>query len=127
MKERSYACYSVASALAFAASSACGMTAPAAPAARCEVLNGNRLSVDSGGREELCAAIERAAIARGLGGAYTVRVVVGSNSLLTADVMLSDGRALPAVSMAEMDRPIGKTTLKRFAEAVADHVVGASR
>ena len=126
MKGRSHAWHSTAFALALVASSACGMTAPV-PADRCIVQNDKRLPVDSGGGAALCAAIEQAAIARELSGAYTVRIVVGPRSLLTAEVTLSDGRTLPPVTMAEMDRPIGKSTLKRFGEAVANHIAGARR
>ena len=127
MKERSNGWHPIAFALAVAASSASGVTAPSVPAQRCVVQNDKRLPAGSGGGAVLCAAIEQAAIARGLGETYTVRVVVGPRSLLTAEVTLLDGRTLPPVSMAKMDRPIGRSTLERFGDAVANHIAGASR
>lgn len=127
MKDLLYAHCLGALALATVASSACGMTLPTPSASWCQVENGAKLPAASGGGAALCEAIERAATLRGVGGAFSVRVVAGSRSLLTANVILDDGRRLPALQMAEMDRPIGKTTFKRFADAVANHVAGAGR
>lgn len=131
MKERGHACQSIARALAvalaLAASGASGMTAPAGAADRCVVVNDKRLPAGSGGSAALCAAIDRAVIASGLSRSYTVRVVVGPRSLLTAEVTLSDGRILPPVTMAAMDRPIGPSTLERFGGAVANYIAEASR
>ena len=129
MKELSHACRStaVALALAMAGSGAFGMTGPAAPSERCEVTNGGKLPAASGGSAALCAAIQQAAEARGKHGTFTVRVSVGPRSSLTAFVTLSDGRSLPPLHMAIMDRAIGKTALERFGAAVVDHVAGATR
>lgn len=122
MKELLHARWFIAFALGLAASNV-----TAAPTPRCAVLNEHLLPAASGGRAALCAAIEQATAARGLAGSYSVKVVVGTRSRLTADVTLGGGDALPAVSMVEMDRPIGKTTLKRFGEAVANHIASARR
>ena len=129
MKELSHACRStaVALALAMAGSGALGMTVPAASSGPCQVTNGAKLPAASGGSDALCAAIQRAAEARGSDGTFTVRVNVGPRSRLTAYVTLADGRSLPPLHMASMDRAIGKTTLERFGAAIVDHVAGAAR
>jgi hypothetical protein len=129
VKELSHACRSTAVALALAmpSSGALGMTAPAAPSEQCQVTNGAKLPAASGGSAALCAAIQQAAEARGKHGTFTVRVSVGPRSRLTAYVTLADGRSLPPLHLASMDRAIGKATLERFGAAVADHVAGATR
>jgi hypothetical protein len=124
-----HACRStaVALALAMAGSGAFGMTAPAAPSERCKVTNGGKLPAASGGSDALCDAIQQAAKAQGRHEAFTVRVTVGPRSRLTAHVTLLDGRSLPPLHMASMDRAIGKTTFERFGAAIADHVAAATR
>lgn len=107
-------------------SSACAMTAPAADAFRCEVVNGDKLPAASGGAAALCAAIERAATSSA-GQPFTVEVKVGPRSMLGADVTLADGRKLSSLRMAEMDRPISAATFDRFGAAIAAHVAGVKR
>ena len=117
----------IAVALAFAATTVSAMTSPAGSAARCEVSNADKLPAASGGGAALCAAIERAVASRGLGRTFLVRVVVGKRSKLTANITLADGRILPSLHMAQMDRPIGRTTLEQFGGAVADQIASAMR
>jgi hypothetical protein len=114
-------------ALASAVSSACAMSAPPVTGAQCLVVNGEKLPAASGGSDELCRALERALAARGPEPRFTVRVRVEPRSILTADVTLADGRTLPALHMAEMDRPITKDTLDRFGRAIVDHATGGTR
>jgi hypothetical protein len=113
--------------LAAAASSACAMTAPARPADACHVVNGEKLPAASGGAQELCRAVERALASHDAKPRFTVQVRVEPRSVLTADVTLDDGRTLPALHMAEMDRPITKDTLDRFGRAIVDHATGGAR
>lgn len=127
MKVLLYAYCPLAFTLATSASAACGMTGGDRAEPRCAVVNGDRLPARSGGVAALCAAIERAAAAKSLDAAFTVKVSVGARSLLSADVTLSDGRKLPSLRMAEMDRPIAKSTLERFGTAIADHVASGRR
>ena len=103
------------------------MNAPTGSAPQCLVVNGEKLPAGSGGSEELCRALERALVARGRQPRFTVRVRVEPRSILTADVTLADGRTLPALHMAEMDRPITKDTLNRFGRAIVDHATGGER
>ena len=106
-------------------SGASGMTTPPA-APRCQLVNAAKLPPASGGARTLCAALDRAVAAKSLKSPFTVKVSVGERSLLTADVTLADGRNLPALRMAQMDRPISKATLERFGAAIADHVAGSA-
>jgi hypothetical protein len=113
--------------IAAAAASACAMTAPAVPPSPCQVVEGAKLPAASGGAEEVCRALDRALAARPGAPRFTVRVRVEPRSILTADVTLADGRTLPALHMAEMDRPITKDTLDRFGRAIVDHASGGAR
>ena len=108
-------------------SSACAMTGPATAVARCQVVDGEKLPAESGGAAALCAAIERAATSSALNIPFTVQITVGSRSILSADVTLSDGRKLPSLRIAEMDRPISKSTFDRFGAAIANHIAGPHR
>jgi hypothetical protein len=116
-------------ALAIALLAACwsapGMTHPAPPPGSCEVSHGEKLPRASGGGTALCAAIAQAASARGLAATFAVRVSVGPKSQLSAEITLANGRSLPPLRMAEMDRPIGPSSFARFASAIADHIAGA--
>jgi hypothetical protein len=107
--------------------SACGMTTVPRPAPRCHVVVPAKLPADSGGEATLCAALDRAVAAQSLKTRFTVAVHVGERSMLSADVTLADGRTLPTLRMAQMDRPISKGALERFGAAIADHVARAAR
>jgi hypothetical protein len=88
----------------------------------CDVVNGDQLPVESGGVPALCRAIDDAVAGRGVDVQLTVQVSVERRSVLVAEVTLADGRHLPALRMAEMDRPISREMFERFGLAVADHV-----
>jgi hypothetical protein len=124
MKDAGHASFAIA--LLALASSACAMTTSAQAGARCHV-EGEKLPAASGGARALCDAIERAAAARGLQQRFTVQVRVKPRAMLSAEVKLPDGRTLPALHMAEMDRPVTRDTLERFGLAIADHIAGGAR
>ena len=117
----------IALALAFTASTAAAMTPPSASAGWCAVSNGGKLPAASGGSAALCAAIEQAVAARGLRRDFSVRIAVGERSMLTVDVTLADGRTLPSLHLAQIDRAISRTTLEHFGESVANHVASGLR
>jgi hypothetical protein len=125
VKETSHVLFAIA--LAAAPTSACAMTAPTAHPSPCQVVDGAKLPTASGGADEVCRALERALAARPSAPRFTVRVRVEPRSVLTADVTLADGRTLPELHMAEMDRPITKDTLDRFGQAIVDHASGSVR
>ena len=102
-------------------------TAAVAPPARCTVAGADKLPVASGGSAALCRAIARAAAARRIRAPFTVQVRVGKRSTLMADVTLARGKRLATLHHAEMDRTIGRSTIERFARALADHVVAGMR
>ncbi len=125
MKDAGHA--SLAIALLAAVSSSCAMTASANADARCHVIEGEKLLAASGGAQTLCDSIERAVKARGLQQRFTVEVRVKPRAILSAEVKLPDGRTLPALHMAEMDRPVTRDTLERFGLAIVDHIAGGAR
>jgi hypothetical protein len=103
------------------------MMSPPQSAGWCQVVNGDKLPSASGGSEELCKALERAVAAKGSKDRFSVRVRVEPRSILSAEVTLADGRTLPALHLAEMDRPITKDTFDRFGRAIVDHAAGGAR
>lgn len=124
MKDFSHATIAIAPAVL--APSACAMSAPVPSAPRCRVIEDEKLPVASGGANALCEAIKRAATARGLPHSFDVEVGVGARSMLAARVTLANGAVLPALHMAEMDRPVTRDTLDRFGAAIADHIAGVA-
>ena len=90
-----------------------------AGAPRCRVIGGEKLPASSGGAQALCAAIEQAASAHAPGVTYSAEVRVISSSVLVAELTLSDGRKLPEQKYQVSDRKITRTSLQRFAEAIA--------
>ena len=112
-------------ALAMLGAAACAMTGAESANARCTVVNGDKLPAPSGGATALCRAVERGAVTRGLKYDFKVKVSVGKRSMLMADVVLADGRRLPTLHFAEMDRAISRDSLNRLGVAIAEHVAAA--
>lgn len=102
------------------------MTVPAAAAARCEVVDADKLPATTGGSQALCEAINAAARKHAVRVTYTVEVRVLSPSMLAAVVTLKDGRKLPEQRIAVSDSVLKRRSIERFAEAIALQVAGAS-
>ena len=100
--------------------SACAMSSVDRKA-RCSVVDGNKLPVESGGAGALCAAIESAAAKRAPGVDYSVEVKVQSSSRLAAE-LVREGHALPQQNYATMDRALTRQSFDRFAAALADRI-----
>jgi hypothetical protein len=90
----------------------------------CVVVNGDDLPAASGGVAALCRAIDDGAARRGLDHAFAIRVSIERHSVLVGDVTLDDGRAIPSLRVADMDRPISGDMFERFGLAVADPQIG---
>jgi hypothetical protein len=97
--------------------SACAMTSPK-PGSRCHVVGGSRLPADTGGADALCAAVEQALQAAQPKPA-AVEVNVVSPYLLSATVMLADGRKLPAIKVSSSDRQLGARAVQMLADSIA--------
>ena len=83
------------------------------------------MPADTGGADAVCAAIERALQAVSpKPAAVEVRVV--SPYLLSATVVLADGRRLPPVKVGSSDRPLGRRAVQMLAESIAAQVAGQS-
>lgn len=124
MKDAAYAFFAIA--LSSVASSACAMTVPAASNKFWQIVDGHKLPPASGGEEELCRAIDRAAASAGSNERFSVRIQVKPGSVLAADVTLADGRAFPSLHIAETDRPMSKDTFERFGRAIVDYAIGGA-
>jgi hypothetical protein len=100
--------------------SACAMTSPN-PGSRCQVVGGSHLPADTGGADALCAAVEQALQAAQPKPA-AVEVNVVSPYLLSATVMLADGRKLPEIKVGSSDRQLGARTVRMLADSIAAQV-----
>ncbi len=78
-----------------------------------------KLPPEAGGADTLCEAIRQAAAAEAPGVAYSIDIEVLSPSMLSARVTLADGRALPEQRHAVMDRTLTRSSIQRFATALA--------
>ena len=104
---------------AFVAACAPAMSAP--QNRPCRVVNGEKLPPESGGATALCSAIEQAMASRAPKVRYTAEVRVLSKSALAA-VVVANGKALPEQQFAVSDRNLNPSSVKRFAEGLADEV-----
>ena len=110
--------------MASASGGACAMTQANSPD-RCRVNGEELLPAEVGGPQALCGAIEAAADSRAPGIAFTVEIQVMSASSLSADVKLGDGTSLPKQKLSDSDRALNKSSVGRFASAIADAIVAA--
>lgn len=116
----------LAAALMSSSGSACAMSSSESPQPRCRVIGGEKLPEETGGAETLCAAIAQAATARAAGVNYSVEVRVLSRSRLSANVVLSDGVMLREQNLATMDRDLSRSSIERFAQAIAAELARAA-
>ncbi len=92
-----------------------------ATGADCVVVNGEKLPPETGGPAELCAAIKAALDAQGGDRAVQVEIRVKSNSWIVAHIE-RDGMALSDQNLAIADGKLKKSSIERFARAIAQAV-----
>jgi hypothetical protein len=113
-------CYAVAAiALAASAQAACAMSAPSSSAAKCNVVGGEKLPPQSGGRDALCAAIEKAVSEKVPGVGFTADVTVFSDWKLGATITTADGRHLPEQRHVILDAKLNRQSFEQFANSLA--------
>ena len=106
-----------------ASAGACAVTG--APAeARCVVVGGEKLPAAVGGAAGVCAAIERAVARAAPGKDYRVEVTLPRPYILSAVVVLGDGRRLPEQRLTVSDAPLSRAQVERFADKIAAAVRG---
>lgn len=110
-------------ATALAGGSACAMSGQGA-ALDCAVINGEKLPVEAGGSAGICTAISEALQASGGAESVKVRVEVKSSTHLVAHIERG-GVQLPAQNLAISDSKLRKSSVERFARAIAQAVVQA--
>ena len=115
---RNIAAVVLAASLAFASQSACAMNSPAPAAGECRVIGEGKLPPEIGGADALCAVIRQAVSASAPGVAFTLDVKVLSDSMLAATVTTADGRKLPEMRHAVMDRTLTRSSVERFGRAL---------
>ena len=94
--------------------------------AGCRVVNGDKLPAESGGADALCKAIAEAAAETAPGVGYSVEINVLPRSRLSAIVTTANGRTLPELGMASMDKPLTAGSFKRFAASIATELAKSS-
>lgn len=97
------------------------MSRSASQPERCRVINGEKLPAEVGGQYVLCAAIE-AALQSAAPKPAAIEVSVLSPYLLSATVMLADGRKLPAIKISSSDRQLGARAVQMLADSIAAQV-----
>ncbi len=119
----------IAAAIVCVGGSACAMTSTENLTSGCRVINGDKLSPQSGGADALCKAIAEAAAETAPGVTYSVEISVLPKDRLSALVTLADGRKLPELGIASMDKPLTAGSFKRFANSIAQELAkaGAAR
>ena len=109
----------IAAAIGCVSGSACAMSSTENFSPACRVVNGDKLSAESGGADALCQAIATAAAETAPGVSYSVEINVLPRDRLSALVTLADGRKLPELGIASMDKPLTERSFKRFADSIA--------
>jgi hypothetical protein len=109
---------------ACAAAQGAAMSAP--QTGPCRVVDGAKLPPEVGGAGAICSAIEQAVAARAPNVRYNaeVRVLSKSSFALNAEV---SGRKLEEQHFGVMDRNLNPTSIKRFAETIADQIAAAAK
>ncbi len=110
------------SAMVLAGSGACAVSAPAAQ--RCVVVGGEKLPASVGGAAGVCSAIERAVARAAPGIGYRVELSLPRPYILSAVVVLGDGRRLPEQRLTVSDAPLSRELVERFAGRIAAAVRG---
>jgi hypothetical protein len=115
----------IAAAIGCVSGSACAMSSTENFSSGCRVVNGNKLAAESGGADALCQAIASAAAETAPGVTYSVEINVLPRDRLSAQVTLADGRKLPELGIASMDKPLTAGSFKRFANTIAQELAKA--
>ena len=115
----------IAAAIGCVSGSACAMSPTENLSPACRVVNGDKLSAESGGADALCQAIAEAATQTAPGVSYSVEINVLPRDRLSAMVTLADGRKLPELGIASMDKPLTAGSFQRFANSIAQELANA--
>lgn len=93
----------------------------------CNIVGAEKLLADAGGPVTLCELIKYAASTAAPGIPFTVEIRSKSTHTLIAKVGMPDGRVLPELNMTISDRPMDRSSIERFASAIASQAAEASR
>lgn len=115
----------VATTLACASGSACAMTSAAERKVECHVVNGAKLSEQSGGAGALCRAVETAIGKQAPVGKYKVEITVLGPSRISASVTSDNGRKVAEQAYGSMDRDLTESSFERFADGLASEIFKA--
>ena len=125
MRER-MAFVAVAAAIGCVSGSACAMNSSERQSPpNCQVIGGNKLPAESGGADALCREIAAATAEAAPGVRYTIEIRVLPRDRLSATVTTADGRQLPELGIASMDKPLTASSFKRFAASIASELAKA--
>lgn len=105
---------------------ACAVGHPEVTTSNCHISGAEKLPDDVGGAKVLCEVIRESAREQAPHASFSVDVRVVSRSMLAAVVTLKDGRKLPEQKIAVSDSALKRSSIKRFADAIAFQVAGAA-
>lgn len=121
---RKLAFVAVAAAIGCVSGSACAMnSSERQPTPSCQVIG--KLPAASGGADALCREIAAATAEAAPGVRYTIEIRVLPRDRLSATVTTADGRQLPELGIASMDKPLTASSFKRFAASIATELANA--
>jgi hypothetical protein len=108
------------------AAGAATMSAAHGTHGQCQLVGGEKLPKDAGGAASICAVVEQAVAARAPKVRYSAEVQVLSKSALLVNVEVN-GRKLDQQHYSVMDRNLNPTSIKHFADAIAEEIVEAAK
>ena len=103
------------------------MSQSKSPSVACKVVGADKLLADAGGAMNLCEQIQSAAAAAAPGVPFAVEIQSPAAHTLAARISLPNGRVLPDLNITIIDRPLDRSSIERFANAIASQVAEASR
>lgn len=109
------------------AGSGCAMNSPNKQLVDCHVVGSGLLPADAGGADGLCKAIRDAAADQAPGKRFAVEVRVLGRSMIAATITKADGTKLPEQKMAVSDSELNRSSLERFASALAGLVASSDQ
>ena len=101
---------------------ACAMTPPSATSIDCTLVGADKLPASAGPSDTLCNRIRSAIASSAPASGVSVTVQVHTSHFISAAATLADGRTLPELGIASMDKPLTASSFKRFAESIASEL-----
>jgi hypothetical protein len=93
---------------------------------RCTVLGSEKLPVQTGGENAICGEVEQAITSLALNVSFSAEIKVLARTRLAATLVVN-GRTLPELKFAIVDRDLDSAAIRRFAQSLASEVAKAAK